>query len=155
MTTATATRGPNALTDTWIVTRRNLLRVVRNPQLVLFSTVQPIMFLVLFNYVFGGALSFGGPIAAAGDYINWLIPGILVQSAVFGSQGTALGLTEDLQAGVIDRFRSLPMSRSAVLAERQPFERLAEGSPFMAAAAVQACKNAGFPAVSYVPLEQD
>jgi ABC transporter DrrB family efflux protein len=108
----------STLTDIGIVTRRNLVRVVRNPRLILFSTVQPIMFLVLFNYVFGGALSFGGPIAAAGNYINWLIPGILVQSATFGSQGTAIGLTEDLQAGVIDRFRSLPMSRSAVLAGR-------------------------------------
>ncbi len=118
MTTATAPRRANAITDAWIVTKRNLLRVYRNPQLIIFSTVQPIMFLILFNYVFGGALSFGGPIASAGGYINWLIPGILVQSAAFASQGTALGLTEDLQAGVIDRFRSLPMSRSAVLVGR-------------------------------------
>ena len=118
MTTTTMTRGSNPFADAAIVTKRTLLRITRNPQLVLFSTVQPIMFLVLFNYVFGGALSFGGPIAEAGDYINWLIPGILIQSAVFGAQGTALGLNEDLNAGVIDRFRSLPMSRSAVLAGR-------------------------------------
>lgn len=118
MTTTTPERVGSTLTDALIITRRNLLRVLRMPRLIIFSTVQPIMFLTLFNYVFGGALSFGGPIADAGGYINWLIPGILVQSAVFGSQGTAIGLTEDLKAGVIDRFRSLPMSRSAVLAGR-------------------------------------
>ena len=95
------------------------MRVVRLPQLLVFSTIQPVMFLLLFNYVFGGALTLGASAAGAdGDYINWLIPGIIVQSTVFGATATALGLTEDLQAGVIDRFRSLPMARSAVLTGR-------------------------------------
>lgn len=111
----------NAVAHTAVITRRNTLRVVRLPQLLFFSTVQPVMFLLLFNYVFGGAIAIGGPGGAlpAGDgYINWLIPGILVQTAVFGATATALGLTEDLGAGVIDRFRSLPMARSAVLTGR-------------------------------------
>lgn len=108
--------GP-AITHTGIITKRNVLRVVRIPQLLLFSTVQPVMFLLLFNFVFGGAIS-TGVAGNAGEYINWLIPGILVQSAVFGATATALGLTEDLGAGVIDRFRSLPMARSAVLTGR-------------------------------------
>jgi len=105
----------DAVAHTAVITRRNVLRLARIPQLVLFSTVQPVMFLVLFNYVFGGAIAIGG---GSGDYINWLIPGILVQSAVFGATATALGLTEDLGTGVIDRFRSLPMARSAVLTGR-------------------------------------
>lgn len=101
-----------------IITRRNVLRNVRLPQLLVFATIQPVMFLLLFNYVFGGAVSGSGPAAAAGQYIDWLIPGILIQSAVFGASQTAVGLTEDLGAGVIDRFRSLPIARSAVLAGR-------------------------------------
>ena len=101
------------ITHTGIITKRNTTRILRIPSLLLFSTVQPVMFLLLFNYVFGGAITTGGS-----DYINWLIPGILVQTAVFGSTATALGLTEDLGAGVIDRFRSLPMARSAVLTGR-------------------------------------
>jgi len=96
-----------------VIARRNMLHFVRIPQLLLFSTVQPVMFLLLFNFVFGGAIETG-----PGQYINWLIPGILVQSAVFGATATSIGLTEDLAAGVIDRFRSLPMARSAVLAGR-------------------------------------
>lgn len=107
------------ITHTAVITKRNLLRVVRLPQLLLFSTVQPVMFLLLFNYVFGGAIDVGSsPVTGSGDYINWLIPGILVQTAVFGATATSIGLTEDLSAGVIDRFRSLPMARSAVLAGR-------------------------------------
>jgi ABC transporter DrrB family efflux protein len=103
----------HALKDMAIITRRNLLRVRRNPQLMLFSTVQPVMFLLLFTFVFGGAMA--GP----GDsYINFLLPGILVQTVMFGGTNTAIGLTEDLAAGVIDRFRSLPMARSAVLSGR-------------------------------------
>lgn len=107
-----------ALTHTAVITKRNVLRNIRLPQLLVFATIQPVMFLVLFNYVFGGAITQGGPAAAAGTYINWLIPGILVQSAVFGATQTSVGLTEDLSAGVIDRFRSLPMARSAVLTGR-------------------------------------
>ncbi len=115
-------RGPATFTstvlDTWVITRRNLLRNVRLPQLLLFSTVQPIMFLLLFTYVFGGAIGQSLPAVARGEYINWLMPGLLVQISVFGSGQTAIGLTEDLSKGVIDRFRSLPMARSAVLAGR-------------------------------------
>jgi ABC transporter DrrB family efflux protein len=105
------------ITHMRVITKRNMLRNLRLPQLVLFATVQPVMFLILFNYVFGGAITTGTP-AGGGEYINWLIPGILVQTAVFGASQTALGLTEDLSAGIIDRFRSLPMARSAVLAGR-------------------------------------
>lgn len=110
----------SAVIHTGVITRRNVLRVVRLPQLLLFSTVQPVMFLLLFNYVFGGAIQIGGggQVPGTSDYINWLIPGILVQTAVFGATATSVGLTEDLSAGVIDRFRSLPMARSAVLAGR-------------------------------------
>jgi len=121
MTTATKPRRRMGLSDTLrhtaIMTQRNNMRLLRIPSLILFSTVQPVMFLLLFNYVFGGAITTGTP-AGADQYINWLIPGILVQTAVFGATATALGLTEDLGAGVIDRFRSLPMARSAVLAGR-------------------------------------
>lgn len=108
----------STVADTWVITKRNLLRNVRLPQLLLFSTVQPIMFLLLFTYVFGGAIEQSLPAAAGGEYINWLMPGLLVQISVFGAGQTAIGLTEDLSKGVIDRFRSLPMARSAVLAGR-------------------------------------
>lgn len=120
MTTTTHTRMSFSHTakDTFVITRRNLLRNIRLPQLLVFATVQPIMFLLLFNYVFGGAIGQAIPPAAGGEYLNWLIPGLLVQVAAFGAGQTALGLTEDLSKGVIDRFRSLPMARSAVLAGR-------------------------------------
>jgi ABC transporter DrrB family efflux protein len=109
----------NGLIHTGVITKRNVLRIIRLPQLLVFSTIQPVMFLLLFNFVFGGAIDLGGaPIGGAGQYINWLIPGILIQSAIFGATSTSVGLTEDLGAGVIDRFRSLPMARSGVLAGR-------------------------------------
>ncbi|MEX0660008.1 MAG: ABC transporter permease [Egibacteraceae bacterium] len=108
----------DAVSDTLVLVRRNLVRVVRVPQLLVFATVQPIMFLLLFNYVFGGAIGRTIPPEAGGAYINWLIPGLLVQISMFGASQTALGLTEDLSKGVIDRFRSLPMARSAVLTGR-------------------------------------
>jgi ABC transporter DrrB family efflux protein len=108
----------DAVADAVVITRRNLLRNVRLPQLLVFSTVQPIMFLLLFNFVFGGAIEGTIPPAADGRYINWLMPGLIIQISAFGAGQTALGLTEDLQNGVIDRFRSLPMARSAVLAGR-------------------------------------
>ena len=116
-----------AIRDTAVITKRNLLRNIRLPQLLLFSTVQPVMFLLLFNYVFGGAIGRAIPPAAGGKYINWLIPGLLVQVAAFGSGQTALGLTEDLSKGVIDRFRSLPMARSAVLAGRTVSDLIRNG----------------------------
>jgi ABC transporter DrrB family efflux protein len=116
------------LKDTWVITKRNLLRNVRLPQLLLFSTIQPVMFLFLFNFVFGGALGASLPPAAGGDYINWIVPGLLIQVATFGAGQTALGLTEDLSKGVIDRFRSLPMARSAVLAGRTLSDAIRNGA---------------------------
>jgi ABC transporter DrrB family efflux protein len=114
----TRTTPASAVRDALVIGRRNLLRNVRLPQLLIFATVQPVMFLVLFAYVFGGAITGTLPEAAGGEYLNWLVPGLMIQVAAFGSGQTALGLTEDLQNGVIDRFRSLPMARSAVLAGR-------------------------------------
>ena len=108
----------DAVTDTLIITRRNLVRVVRLPQLLLFATIQPVMFLLLFNFVFGGAIAQGLPPIVDGKYIIFLLPGLMVQISTFGAGQTALGLTEDLTNGVVDRFRSLPMARSAVLAGR-------------------------------------
>jgi ABC-2 type transport system permease protein/oleandomycin transport system permease protein len=100
-------------TDAAAVTWRNLLQYVRIPELLIFSTIQPVMFVLLFAFVFGGAIQVPG-----GNYVNYLMPGIFVQTAVFGATATGVGLTEDLRRGMIDRFRSLPMSPSAVLAGR-------------------------------------
>jgi ABC transporter DrrB family efflux protein len=108
----------DAVRDALVIGRRNLLRFIRLPQLLLFAAVQPVMFLVLFAFVFGGAVTGALPEAAGGEYLNWLVPGLMIQVAAFGSGQTALGLVEDLDKGVIDRFRSLPMARSAVLAGR-------------------------------------
>ena len=102
-----------AISDTWVIMRRNLLRYVRIPQLLIFSTVQPIMLLLLFNYVFGGAINTGGI-----EYIQYLLPGFFVQTVLFGSTQTSVGLAEDLSRGIIDRFRSLPIARAAVLSGR-------------------------------------
>ncbi len=100
-------------TDTLIIAERNLIRLPRAPDLLLAFTVQPIMFVLLFRYVFGGAIRTPGY-----AYVEFLIPGIIVQNIAFGGFVTALGLNEDLQKGLIDRFRSLPMARPAVLAGR-------------------------------------
>ena len=107
-----------ALVHTGVITRRNLLANVRLPDVLILSTVQPVVFMLMFLYVFGGAMKAALPPAAQGEYIYWLIPGILAQSAVFGSAPTAYGLNNDRTKGVLDRFRSLPMARSAVLAGR-------------------------------------
>jgi ABC transporter DrrB family efflux protein len=107
-----------AARHTLAITVRNAMRFIRLPQLLIFHTVQPVIFLLLFTFAFGGAIELIPGVTAAGGYINYLIPGILVQQSVFGSIGAALGLTEDLRAGVLDRFRSLPIARSAVLAGR-------------------------------------
>lgn len=101
------------ISDTLVLAKRNFLRIARAPDLLLAFTVQPIMFVLLFAYVFGGAIATGGQ-----SYINFLIPGILVQTMAFGGFVTAMGIAEDLRKGLVDRFRSLPMSRSAVLAGR-------------------------------------
>jgi ABC transporter DrrB family efflux protein len=101
------------LTDTLVIAERNLVRLPRAPELLLAFTVQPIMFVLLFRYVFGGAIKTPGF-----SYADFLIPGIIVQNIAFGGFVTALGLNEDLHKGLIDRFRSLPMARAAVLAGR-------------------------------------
>jgi ABC transporter DrrB family efflux protein len=101
------------VTDTLIVAERNLVRIKRAPDLLTAFTIQPVMFLLLFVYVFGGAISTPGY-----DYKDFLLPGIMVQNIAFGGFVTALGLNEDLSKGLIDRFRSLPMARPAVLAGR-------------------------------------
>lgn len=111
-----AERGYWQARDTWTVTKRNLRHFVKMPRLLVFSTIQPIMFVVLFTSVFGGVATVALPSGLS--YIDFLLPGIFVHSAAFRSTQTAVGLAEDLERGVVDRFRSLPMSRSAVLAGR-------------------------------------
>src|ERR687894_432258 len=101
------------LSDTLVLAKRNLMRIPRQPDLLIAYTIQPVMFVLLFVYVFGGAIDSGGF-----DYVDFLMPGIIVQSIAFGGFVTALGLSEDVQKGLIDRFRSLPMSRAAVLLGR-------------------------------------
>ena len=102
-----------ALGDGAVVARRNLIKIKRVPELLVFTTLQPIMFIVLFAYVFGSAIDTG-----AVDYREFLIAGIFAQTVVFGATLTGAGLADDMQKGIIDRFRSLPMSRSAVLVGR-------------------------------------
>ncbi len=101
------------VSDTLVIAERNLVRLPRAPDLLLAFTVQPVMFVLLFVYVFGGAIRTPGY-----AYVDYLIPGIIVQNIAFGGFVTALGLCEDLNKGLIDRFRSLPMARAAVLAGR-------------------------------------
>ena len=103
----------HTLSDALVLMRRNLLRIPRAPDLLMAYTIQPVMFIVLFVYVFGGAINTPGF-----DYVDFLMPGIITQSISFGGFVTAIGLNEDLRKGLIDRFRSLPMARSAVLAGR-------------------------------------
>ncbi len=103
---------PNVFRDAATMTRRNLLRLSRTPQVIVFSTIQPVMFVLLFNFVFGGSIDTGT------SYINFLVPGVLVQTSMFAGSNTAIGLAQDLESGAIDRFRSLPMARSAVLIGR-------------------------------------
>jgi ABC transporter DrrB family efflux protein len=103
-----------AVGDTAVVAKRNLLRIPRQPDLWISFTIQPIMFVLLFVYVFGGAIRTPG----YADYVDFLMPGIIVQTMSFGGFVTAIGLSDDLRKGLIDRFRSLPMARSAVLAGR-------------------------------------
>jgi ABC-2 type transport system permease protein len=102
-----------AISDGLAVTWRNLIAYTRVPQLMIFSSIQPIMFVLLFRYVFGGAIPTPGY-----DYVNFLMPGIFVQTVCFGAVSTGVGLAEDMGKGLIDRFRSLPMARSAVLVGR-------------------------------------
>ena len=121
-TTVTPSAPPSGLRratgDVAVMTRRNLTHQLRLPEGLVLSATMPVIFIVMFTYVFGGAIQAAIPPVAAGRYVNWLIPGLLAQFALFGGAGTASGLAEDLANGVIDRFRSLPMSRAAVLAGR-------------------------------------
>lgn len=104
-----------AVSDVLTIARRNMLAIVRVPTALVFAILQPIMFVLLFRYVFGaGAINVPIP----GGYVNYLVPGIIVQTTIFGAVGTAIGLAEDLQRGLIERFRALPMARMAVLAGR-------------------------------------
>jgi ABC-2 type transport system permease protein/oleandomycin transport system permease protein len=105
---------PEAFQDALVIMKRNLRAFPRQPEMLTGYTIQPIMFVLLFVYVFGGAIQTPG----YDSYVDFLIPGILVQTICFGGALTAVGLTEDLKKGLIDRFRSLPMARSAVLAGR-------------------------------------
>lgn len=112
--TAAAATGGRIVSDALVMTKRNLRKYQRIPSLLLFSTIQPVMFVLLFVFVFGGALQFGG----ATNYATFLLPGVFAQTVIFGSTNTGIGLAEDINKGLIDRFRSLPMSRSAVLLGR-------------------------------------
>jgi ABC transporter DrrB family efflux protein len=104
---------PRPVADAVTIAWRNLLNLRRNPQLAVFATIQPVIFVLMFRYVFGGAIKVTGE-----SYVNFLMPGIFVQTVVFGSLTTGVGLAEDLQKGLVERFRSLPMARSAVLVGR-------------------------------------
>jgi ABC-2 type transport system permease protein/oleandomycin transport system permease protein len=101
-----------AIQDILTVTWRNVVALMRTPEAVMFAAIQPVMFTLLFVYVFGGAIHTSVP------YVDFLLPGIYVQAVAFGSVSTAVGLSEDLHKGLIERFRALPMARSAVLAGR-------------------------------------
>ena len=109
------TRTGWSVTDTLTITRRNLLVWMRVPAYIVFTVIQPIMFVLMFRFVFGGAIAVPG---IKGGYVNYLMPGIIGQTAAFACFGTAIALAQELQKGVIDRLRSMPMSRSAVLAGR-------------------------------------
>ena len=104
----------SAFQDTMIITQRQLHLLTRVPEVLIFSTIQPIMFVILFRYVFGGSIDSGQP----GGYVQLLMPGIFVQTVAFTLAGTAAGLAEDMKKGLIDRFRSLPISQSALVLGR-------------------------------------
>jgi len=104
----------SAFKDTMIITQRQLRLLTRVPEVLIFSTIQPVMFVLLFRFVFGGSIDTGQP----GGYVQLLMPGIFVQTVAFTLAGTASGLAEDLKKGLIDRFRSLPISQSALVVGR-------------------------------------
>src|SRR5688572_5149400 len=99
--------------DAGVVAKRNLIKIKRVPEILIWTTMSPIMFVLLFAYVFGGSIEIQGV-----DYKEFLIAGVFAQTVIFGSTFTGAGLAEDMTKGIIDRFRSLPMARSAVLAGR-------------------------------------
>jgi len=104
--------------DSLIVAKRNLLRMLRIPEVVIFGLVQPIMFVVLFSYVFGGSINLPGAGLDADAYREFLMGGVFAQTVTFATAGSSAGVAEDMQKGIIDRFRSLPMARGAVLTGR-------------------------------------
>jgi ABC-2 type transport system permease protein len=101
------------LADALVLAKRHLIQIPRIPEELVFATIQPIMFVLLFRYVFGGAIAVTGT-----SYVNFLMAGIFAQTVIFGSTSTGIGLATDLQRGLVDRFRSLPMAKSAVLTGR-------------------------------------
>lgn len=103
-----------AVRDALAITWRNLIAYRRVPQLLVFSTIQPVIFVVMFRYVFGGAIQATDPF----PYVDFLMPGVFVQTVVFGAIATAIGLATDMKSGLLERFRSLPMARSALLTGR-------------------------------------
>ncbi len=111
--TTAGRRIADALADTADVTARNLKTLFRTPQALIFATVQPVIFVLLFRYAFGGAIRVPGV-----NYVDYLMPGVFGQSVAFGAIGTAVGLSADLRSGILIRFRTLPMARIAVLAGR-------------------------------------
>src|SRR5439155_11289154 len=106
------------IADSWQMVKRNLIHIRRTPELLLDVTLSPIMFVLLFNFVFGGAIKVGGQGGASGQYINFLMAGIFVQTIAFAGIYTGVLLANDLKSGMIDRFRSLPMAQSSVLTGR-------------------------------------
>ena len=100
----------SVISDSIVITKRQLLQLSRVPEVLIFSTIQPVMFVLLFRFVFGGSIETGQP----GGYVQLLMPGIFVQTVAFTLAGTASGLAEDMKKGLIDRFRSLPISQSAM-----------------------------------------
>ena len=104
----------SALSDSIVITKRQLLQLARVPEVLIFSTIQPVMFVLLFRYVFGGSIATGQP----GGYVQLLMPGIFVQTVAVTLAATASGLAEDMKKGLIDRFRSLPIARSALVLGR-------------------------------------
>jgi ABC-2 type transport system permease protein/oleandomycin transport system permease protein len=102
-----------ALRDSGIIVWRQLVQLPRIPEVLIFALIQPVMFVLLFRYVFGGAIATPGE-----SYVNYLMPGIFAQTVAFGAVASGIGLAEDLRRGIIDRFRALPMARSAVLVGR-------------------------------------
>ncbi|WP_409237932.1 ABC transporter permease [Streptomyces sp. PA5.6] len=103
--------------DSLVVAKRNLIRMSRIPEMVIFGLIQPIMFVVLFSYVFGGSMMIGNSTDPA-DYRNFLMAGIFAQTVTFATAGAGAGIADDMHKGLIDRFRSLPMARGAVLTGR-------------------------------------
>ncbi|MEU9362866.1 ABC transporter permease [Streptomyces sp. NPDC051784] len=114
------TRGAlsQSMADSLVVARRNLIRMSRIPEMILFGIIQPVMFVVLFTYVFGGSIAIPGAGVSAGAYKEFLMAGIFAQTVTFATAGAGAGIAEDMHKGLIDRFRSLPMARGAVLTGR-------------------------------------